>query len=74
MYEMITGQLPFKSDYQEAVVYSILNAEPEPITSLRTGVSMALERIVNKCLEKDPAGRYQRADELLVDLRRSHRR
>jgi serine/threonine protein kinase/tetratricopeptide (TPR) repeat protein len=69
MYEMITGQLPVKSDYQEAIVYSILNQSPTPLTAVRSGVPMELERIVNKCLEKSPAGRYQHMDELLVDLK-----
>ena len=69
MYEMITGQLPIKSEYQEAIVYSILNETPAPLTALRSGVPMELERIVNKCLEKSPAGRYQHMDELFVDLK-----
>jgi len=69
IYEMITGRRPFKADYEQAVVYSILNEEPEPITALRTGVPMELERIVNKALAKNPNQRYQHADELMVDLR-----
>lgn len=69
IYEMVTGQLPFKGDYEQAVVYSILNEEPESLTSVRTGVPMELERIVNKALIKDPAARYQHVDELAVDLR-----
>ena len=38
LYEMLTGQSPFKAEYENAVLYSILNSEPEPITGLRTGV------------------------------------
>ncbi|NIP26043.1 MAG: protein kinase, partial [Phycisphaerae bacterium] len=68
LYEMVTGQLPFKGDYELAVTFSILNEDPEPITGLRTGVPLELERIVNKCLEKEPSSRYQHADELAVDL------
>ncbi len=68
LYEMITGRLPFPGDYEQAVVYSILNGEPEPPTALRTGVPMELERIVAKCLAKDAARRYQHADEIAVDL------
>ena len=68
LYEMLTGQLPFKGDYEQAVTYSTLNEDPEPITALRSGIPMELERIVNKCLEKTPAERYQHVDELLVDL------
>ncbi len=69
LYEMVTGQLPFKGDYQNAVIYSILNAQPEPMTALRAGVPMELERVVQKCLVKDPRERYQHMDELIVDLR-----
>ncbi len=70
LHEMISGQQPFEGEYEQAVMYAIMNEDPEPITGLRTGVSMELERIVNKCLAKEPAERYQHADELLVDLRR----
>jgi serine/threonine-protein kinase len=69
LYEMVIGQLPFKADHEQAAMYSILNEEPEPMTGLRTGVPMELERIVNKALTKDSAARYQHADDLLVDLR-----
>ena len=69
LYEMVTGQLPFKGDHEQAVVYSILNEEPEPMTGLRTGVPMELERIVAKMLAKDPGARYQHVDEVPVDLR-----
>ncbi|MDZ7342924.1 MAG: protein kinase [candidate division KSB1 bacterium] len=68
-YEMITGQLPFKGLYEQAVVYSILNENPEPITGLRTGVPMELERIVNKAMAKKTDERYQHVGEMLVDLR-----
>jgi len=70
IYEMLTGQLPFKGDYHEAIIYSILNEDQEPVTGLRTGVPMGLETIVNKCLEKAPSSRYQHTDELAVDLQK----
>ncbi len=69
LYEMLTGCLPFKGDYGEAVVYSILNKEPEPVTALRSGVPMEMERIVRKAMSKSPAERYQSLTDLLVDLR-----
>jgi serine/threonine protein kinase len=68
LYEMISGRMPFPGDYEQAIVYGILNAQPEPLTALRTGVPMELERIVNKCLAKDPARRYPSAADLIVDL------
>ncbi|MFQ5771404.1 MAG: serine/threonine protein kinase, partial [bacterium] len=55
LYEMVTGRQPFQGDYKQAVVYSIMNEEPEPLTGLRTGVTMELEQIVNKCLAKNAA-------------------
>ncbi len=69
LYEMITGKQPFLGDYEQAVLYSIMNEDPEPITGLRTGVPMELELIVNKCLAKDPEDRYPASDGLIVDLR-----
>jgi serine/threonine protein kinase/cytochrome c-type biogenesis protein CcmH/NrfG len=70
LYEMITGQKPFKGDYEQAVVYSIINETQDALTGLRTGVQMELERVVNKALAKDANERYQHMDELLVDLKR----
>ncbi len=70
MYEMITEQLPFKSEYETALVYSIINEDPEPVTGLRSGVPMDLERVINKCLEKDAGDRYQQVNEIIVDVRK----
>jgi serine/threonine protein kinase/Tfp pilus assembly protein PilF len=69
LYEMLTGKTPFKRDYESAIIYSIFNETQEPVSALRAGVSLELERIVNKCLAKKPTDRYQHADELSVDLR-----
>jgi predicted Ser/Thr protein kinase len=69
LYEMMTGKLPFKGDYQAAVIYSIMNEDPEPITGLRGDVGDELERIVAKALEKNPEQRYQVMEDLLMDLR-----
>ncbi len=70
MYEMITGQLPFKSEYETALAYSIINEDPEPVTALRSGVPMELERIINKCLEKNNDDRYQWTNEINIDVRK----
>jgi serine/threonine protein kinase len=69
LYEMITGQRPFKGYYDKAIMYSILNEEPEPITGLRTGVPMQLEEYVAKALAKKAEDRHQTASDLIVDLR-----
>jgi serine/threonine protein kinase/tetratricopeptide (TPR) repeat protein len=69
LYEMITGVRPFTGEYEQAVVYSILHDQPEPVTSRRSQVPMDLERIVGKTLAKNPAERYPHVEDLLVDLR-----
>jgi serine/threonine protein kinase len=69
LYEMITGQLPFKGDYEQAVIYSIVNEPPEQVNRLRTDVPVSLERIVNKTLEKDIKARYQNVNDLLMDVK-----
>jgi serine/threonine protein kinase len=70
LYEMATGQLPFKSEYEQAIVYSITNEEPELVTNLRTSVPLELEWIINRALAKKPEERYQNVDDLLVDLKK----
>ena len=50
LYEMLTGRLPFRGDHDQAVIHAILNDEPEPITALRTGVPIELDRIVAKAM------------------------
>jgi len=69
-YEMISGQLPFKGEYEQTVIYSILNENPAPLTGLGSSESKELEQILQKCLEKDRSERYQHIDELVADLTR----
>ena len=69
LYEMITGRMPFAGDYEQAIVYGILNEDPPPMTSVRAGVPMSLDWIVGKLLAKKADERYQSAAELLVDLK-----
>jgi TolB-like protein len=73
LYEMITGRLPFQGEQQQAMMRATLEDEPEPVTGLRTGVPLELERIVSKCLQKDPDERYQTAQDLAADLRHHQR-
>ena len=68
LYEMVTGQQPFKGHYDKAVMYSITNEEPEPMTALRTGVPMELEWIVGKCLAKEADKRYRSTADMVVDV------
>ena len=73
LYEMLSGQLPFKGDYEQAVMYGIANETPEPISGLRSGIPIELERIVMRMLEKDPRDRYQHVDDLLSELNKLRR-
>jgi len=65
MYEMITGQLPFKGEYEQAIIYSILNEEPETTKNL----PKELEKILNKALAKGLESRYQKIEDFLDDLK-----
>ena len=69
LYEMVTGRLPFEGEREQAVVYSIINEPHEPVTAIRAGVPLELDRIVSKALAKKPEERYQHLDDMLVDLR-----
>jgi TolB-like protein/Tfp pilus assembly protein PilF len=69
LYEMFGGQLPFKGEHDQAVVYSILNKNPKPITELRSEIPVSIGQVVGKALEKNPDERYQQIDELLDDLK-----
>ena len=69
LYEMVCGRRPFQGVYDQALLYEIVHEQPEPLTSLRTGVPMEIERIVGKCLAKNPDQRYQGCTDLLVDLK-----
>ena len=68
LYEMLTGELPFKGDYEQAVIYSILNEEPKSISELRSDVPEALQSIVEKALTKGTEERYQTTADLLIAL------
>ena len=68
IYEMVTGRLPFEGEREDAVAYSIVHQEPEPITAQRVGVPTDLDRLVGKAMAKSPDERYQHVDEMLVDL------
>ncbi|MEK6570498.1 MAG: protein kinase, partial [Bacteroidota bacterium] len=74
LYEIISGQLPFRGTYEQAMFYSILNEPPPPFPQVYEGVSPDWQRIVNKCLQKDPTNRYQSLTELLADVTTADRK
>ncbi len=68
LFEMVVGRPPFLSDHEQGITFKILNEDPEPLTAIRTGVPIELDRVVAKALQKDPGARYQHIEDLLVDL------
>ena len=70
LYEMATGQRPLAEVEPSNWIAALLHMPPVPPTRLNPRVSTDLERIILKCLEKQPENRYQSAKELAVDLRR----
>jgi serine/threonine protein kinase/tetratricopeptide (TPR) repeat protein len=68
LYEIICGHAPFQGEYDQAVMYALMNEDPEPLTALRTGIPKELEHIVMKMLMKNPEKRYQHLDDCIVDL------
>lgn len=69
MFEMLTGRLPFRGEHEAAMIYSILNEEPEPVSKQRDDVPQELAHIINRTLEKDPSDRYQSVTEIIGELR-----
>jgi serine/threonine protein kinase/tetratricopeptide (TPR) repeat protein len=70
LYEMVTGQRPFRGALPAQLIEAILHQTPRPPRAVESRISPELERIILKCLEKDEENRYQSAKELAVDLRR----
>jgi serine/threonine protein kinase len=64
LYEMAAGQRAFKGDSSVEVMTSILKQEPPELSESNTSVSLGLQRIVHRCLEKKPEARFQSASDL----------
>ena len=62
-YEMISGNLPFKGEYDQAIIYSILNRTPDELD-----VPKKIKNFVSKCLQKKVINRYFSIDEILVEF------
>lgn len=68
LYEMLTGKLPYRGEFEQAVIYSILNEEPESVLKIRDEIPLRLEQILFKTLSKEKDKRYQSADDFLKDI------
>jgi serine/threonine protein kinase len=68
LYKMLTGKPPFHGDYEQAVIYAILNEEPVPIRKRYPDITKEIERMVKHCLEKKRENRYISIEEILTEL------
>lgn len=68
LYEIWTGKKPFASQYPHAVIYSILNEEPQKLTTINPDLPDELEYLVEKAMNKNPDERFQEVDQLLNSL------
>jgi len=73
LYQMATGQLPFRGDTSGMIFHAILERAPVPPVRINPDVPPKLEEIINKCLEKDRELRYQHASDIRTDLQRLKR-
>jgi serine/threonine-protein kinase len=70
LYEMLTGERPFKATETTSILHAVVHEPAEPLTDLRSDLPPALAAIVAKCLEKNREARFQSAAELRDALRR----
>ena len=68
LYEMLTGKLPFRGEYDPAVVYSLLNEDPVSVADLRPETPFGIVDVVERAMAKDLDARYQTVSEMLADL------
>jgi len=68
-YEMITGRRPFHGDTSAELISAIMRDTPGPVGDLKAGMPEHLERIIRRCLMKDPRDRYQTARDVYNELR-----
>lgn len=68
-YEMLTGKLPFRGEHEQAIIYSIVNEEPEPLSKFIPEIEASFQQITDKLLSKKLESRYRKASEVLDDLK-----
>jgi serine/threonine-protein kinase len=73
LYELLTGRVPFDGEAPISIAIKQINERPVPPGQLRPGIPPALEAVVLRALEKDPARRFQSAEEFIAALERARR-
>lgn len=69
LYEMLSGRHPFEGKTIHSTIHRIMSEPPPPLGAQASSLPLRLQWIIKKCLQKDPAARYQHSSDLLVDLR-----
>jgi serine/threonine-protein kinase len=69
LFQLMTGQLPFRADSMTGLMDRIANAPPPPLRTIRPDLPACVAAIIDRALQKDPAARYQTAGEMAVELR-----
>ncbi len=69
LYEMLTGELPFKGEYEQALIHSILNDQPKRLMKVQKDLPHELDRIIGKAIAKNAGERYQHSRDLEADLK-----
>jgi serine/threonine protein kinase len=70
LYEMISGELPFKGDRETSILYSVVHEEPRPLKDIRPDIPLDLQQIISRALKKKLESRYSSAAEMLRDLKK----
>jgi serine/threonine protein kinase/Flp pilus assembly protein TadD len=70
LYELTTGIKAFVGDYEAAVLYAIVNDNPQPISTYRQDLPPGLQPLINRALQKQSDSRYQNCDDMIADLQR----
>ena len=73
LYELLSGESPFKGMHETAIMYEIVNVDPPLIATIKDGIDPQLDEIIRECLEKDKDERCQSAKELARNLRKLKR-
>jgi serine/threonine-protein kinase len=74
LFEMLGGRTPFRGEHDAAMMYSIMNEEPESILKYRPDLPAEFDRIIRRALEKDPEDRYQSVADMISELRREQKK
>ena len=68
LYEMVSGELPFKGDRDLSIIHSVIHEEPKPLSARKPPIPPVIRQIIGRALRKNRNARYASADEMLKDL------